>query len=207
MVSKELEQEFKQVITTITKEVTESVVQNSALLAVNKLNQSLQTLQEKSPALVNDIEKAGKLYTDIAQQSSQSLNNFNQHIDNWQKQQIKFLEEIKQKNSLINTALQKNAEQQSEAINHLQVLIRTNSNEQKNLISQTEYTLKSQDNDLKLSLVTVNKKVDTIASFLNIQNEAIEKKLKFLKILIFLNLFILIFLCAYIAYKVIYVGY
>lgn len=207
MVSKELEQEFKQVITTITKEVTESVVQNSALLSVNKLNQSLQTLQEKSPALVNDIEKAGKLYTDIAQQSSQSLNNFNQHIDNWQKQQIKFLEEIKQKNSLINTALQKNAEQQSEAINHLQVLIRTNSNEQKNLISQAEYTLKSQDNDLKLSLVTVNKKVDTIASFLNIQNEAIEKKLKFLKILIFLNLFILIFLCAYIAYKVIYVGY
>lgn len=205
--SKELEQEFKQVITTITKEVTESVVQNSALLSVNKLNQSLQTLQEKSPALVNDIEKAGKLYTDIAQQSSQSLNNFNQHIDNWQKQQIKFLEEIKQKNSLINTALQKNAEQQSEAINHLQVLIRTNSNEQKNLISQAEYTLKSQDNDLKLSLVTVNKKVDTIASFLNIQNEAIEKKLKFLKILIFLNLFILIFLCAYIAYKVIYVGY
>lgn len=207
MVSKELEQEFKQVITTITKEVTESVVQNSALLSVNKLNQSLQTLQEKSPALVNDIEKAGKLYTDIAQQSSQSLNNFNQHIDNWQKQQIKFLEEIKQKNSLINTALQKNAEQQSEAINHLQVLIRTNSNEQKNLISQAEYTLKSQDNDLKLSLVTVNKKVDTIASFLNIQNEAIEKKLKFLKILIFLNLFILIFLCAYIAYKVIYVDY
>lgn len=205
--SKELEQEFKQVITTITKEVTESVVQNSALLSVNKLNQSLQTLQEKSPALVNDIEKAGKLYTDIAQRSSQSLNNFNQHTDNWQKQQIKFLEEIKQKNSLINTALQKNAEQQSEAINHLQVLIRTNSNEQKNLISQAEYTLKSQDNDLKLSLVTVNKKVDTIASFLNIQNEAIEKKLKFLKILIFLNLFILIFLCAYIAYKVIYVGY
>lgn len=53
--SKELEKEFTKVIASVTKDVTESVVRDSALASVKELNESLQTLKKDSPKLVTDI--------------------------------------------------------------------------------------------------------------------------------------------------------
>ena len=85
--SKELEQEFTKVISSVTKEITESVVRDSALASVKELNESLQALKKDSPRLVKDIEKAEAMYADVSQHALDNMQRFADFISSWQEQQ------------------------------------------------------------------------------------------------------------------------
>ena len=114
VVSKELEQEFTKVISAVTKEVTESVVRDSALASVKELNESLQALKKDSPKLVTDIEKAETMYADVSQHALDNMQRF------WQEQQLELLKEISHRNDVVSTWLQQSDKRRIEEIKALQ---------------------------------------------------------------------------------------
>ncbi len=118
--SKELEKEFTKVIASVTKDVTESVVRDSALASVKELNESLQTLQKDSPKLVTDIEKAGNIYTKVSHEAMENMQNFSDFISKWQEQQSKILEEISKRNDIIFSWLKQSEKRRIEDIKTLQ---------------------------------------------------------------------------------------
>ena len=110
IVSKELEKEFTKVIASVTKDITESVVRDSALASVKELNESLKTLKNDSPKLVKDIEKAGNMYTNVSHEAMENMKLFltlslNGRVDN-QKFWKRFL--IEMTSSLLVLSNQKN---------------------------------------------------------------------------------------------------
>lgn len=119
LVANELEQEFMKTIEEVTKDVTESVVKDSALKAVNDLNKTLQTLKKDSKDLVTDIRQAKGMYHDVAAHSQQSLQHFSEHLDTWQGQQEQLLKAIDSRNrGLLNRieAIEKKQEQHDNAL-------------------------------------------------------------------------------------------
>ena len=119
VVSKELEQEFTKVIASVTKEVTESVVRDSALASVKELNESLQMLKKDSPRLVKDIEKAETMYADVSQHALDNMQRFSDFISTWQEQQLELLKEISHRNDVVSTWLQQSDKRRIEEIQAL----------------------------------------------------------------------------------------
>lgn len=120
VVSKELEQEFTKVIASVTKEVTESVVRDSALASVKELNESLQMLKKDSPKLVKDIEKAETMYADVSQHALDNMQRFADFISSWQEQQLELLKEISHRNDVVSTWLQQSDKRRIEEIKAFQ---------------------------------------------------------------------------------------
>ena len=111
--SKELEKEFTKVIASVTKDVTESVVRDSALASVKEFIESLQKL-------VKDIEKAGNMYTKVSHEAMENMQNFSDFISKWQEQQSKILEEISKRNDIIFSWLKQSEKRRIEDIKTLQ---------------------------------------------------------------------------------------
>ena len=120
IVSKELEKEFTKVIASVTKDITESVVRDSALASVKELNESLKTLKNDSPKLVKDIEKAGNMYTNVSHEAMENMKLFSDFISKWQGRQSKILEEISNRNDIIFAWLKQSEKRRIEDIKTLQ---------------------------------------------------------------------------------------
>ena len=118
--SKELEQEFTKVISSVTKEITESVVRDSALASVKELNESLQALKKDSPRLVKDIEKAEAMYADVSQHALDNMQRFADFISSWQEQQSELLKEIGNRNDMVSRWLQQSEKRRIENVKSLQ---------------------------------------------------------------------------------------
>lgn len=119
-VSKELEQEFSKVIATVTKEVTESVVRDSALSSVNNLNESLKELKKSSPKLVKDIKEAETAYTNVSKHAIDNMQHFSDFISKWQREQKKLLKEISDRNDIVAQWLKQSDQKRFEDIKNLQ---------------------------------------------------------------------------------------
>ncbi|NME29009.1 hypothetical protein HF872_10315 [Megasphaera hexanoica] len=193
VVSKELEQEFTKVISSVTKEVTESVVRDSALASVKELNESLQALKKDSPRLVKDIEKAEAMYADVSQHALDNMQRFADFISSWQEQQLELLKEIGNRNDMVSRWLQQSEKRRIENVKSLQ----HQGEEQKKELDDIRQGVKlvfhhSLDMEKKINAEHLEQ-VKTLAAY----DAALSSKLTTLKVLAGINFVILAALAGY----------
>ena len=191
--SKELEQEFTKVISSVTKEITESVVRDSALASVKELNESLQALKKDSPRLVKDIEKAEAMYADVSQHALDNMQRFADFISSWQEQQLELLKEIGNRNDLVSLWLQQSEKRRIENVKSLQ----HQGEEQKKELDDIRQGVKlvfhhSLDMEKKINAEHLEQ-VKTLAAY----DAALSSKLTTLKVLAGINFVILAALAGY----------
>lgn len=191
--SKELEQEFTKVISSVTKEITESVVRDSALASVKELNESLQALKKDSPKLVKDIEKAEAMYADVSQHALDNMQRFADFISSWQEQQLELLKEIGNRNDMVSRWLQQSEKQRIENVKSLQ----HQGEEQKKELDDIRQGVKlvfhhSLDMEKKINAEHLEQ-VKTLAAY----DAALSSKLTTLKVLAGINFVILAALAGY----------
>lgn len=191
--SKELEQEFTKVISSVTKEVTESVVRDSALASVKELNESLQALKKDSPRLVKDIEKAEAMYADVSQHALDNMQRFADFISSWQEQQLELLKEIGNRNDMVSRWLQQSEKRRIENVKSLQ----HQGEEQKKELDDIRQGVKlvfhhSLDMEKKINAEHLEQ-VKTLAAY----DAALSSKLTTLKVLAGINFVILAALAGY----------
>ena len=196
-VSKDLEQEFSKVIATVTKEVTESVVRDSALSSVNNLNESLKELKKSSPKLVKDIKEAETAYTNVSKHAIDNMQHFSDFISKWQREQKKLLKEISDRNDIVAQWLKQSDQKRFEDIKNLQ------KSTIKEFVQQNE---KLQDllNDLNSEITLTHNIEDQIKSnqqeLLNaLKNNhlTLSSNMKILKVIAGINFLILASLAGY----------
>jgi len=192
-VSKELEQEFTKVISSVTKEITESVVRDSALASVKELNESLQALKKDSPRLVKDIEKAEAMYADVSQHALDNMQRFADFISSWQEQQLELLKEIGNRNDMVSRWLQQSEKRRIENVKSLQ----HQGEEQKKELDDIRQGVKlvfhhSLDMEKKINAEHLEQ-VKTLAAY----DAALSSKLTTLKVLAGINFVILAALAGY----------
>ena len=193
VVSKELEQEFTKVISSVTKEITESVVRDSALASVKELNESLQALKKDSPRLVKDIEKAEAMYADVSQHALDNMQLFADFISSWQEQQSELLKEIGNRNDMVSRWLQQSEKRRIENVKSLQ----HQGEEQKKELDDIRQGVKlvfhhSLDMEKKINAEHLEQ-VKTLAAY----DAALSSKLTTLKVLAGINFVILAALAGY----------
>lgn len=193
VVSKELEQEFTKVISSVTKEITESVVRDSALASVKELNESLQALKKDSPRLVKDIEKAEAMYADVSQHALDNMQRFADFISSWQEQQLELLKEIENRNDMVSRWLQQSEKRRIENVKSLQ----HQGEEQKKELDDIRQGVKlvfhhSLDMEKKINAEHLEQ-VKTLAAY----DAALSSKLTTLKVLAGINFVILAALAGY----------
>ena len=193
VVSKELEQEFTKVISSVTKEITESVVRDSALASVKELNESLQALKKDSPRLVKDIEKAEAMYADVSQHALDNMQRFADFISSWQEQQSELLKEIGNRNDMVSRWLQQSEKRRIENVKSLQ----HQGEEQKKELDDIRQGVKlvfhhSLDMEKKINAEHLEQ-VKTLAAY----DAALSSKLTTLKVLAGINFVILAALAVY----------
>lgn len=191
--SKELEQEFTKVISSVTKEITESVVRDSALASVKELNESLQVLKKDSPRLVKDIEKAEAMYADVSQHALDNMQRFADFISSWQEQQSELLKEIGNRNDMVSRWLQQSEKRRIENVKSLQ----HQGEEQKKELDDIRQGVKlvfhhSLDMEKKINAEHLEQ-VKTLAAY----DAALSSKLTTLKVLAGINFVILAALAGY----------
>ncbi len=191
--SKELEQEFTKVISSVTKEITESVVRDSALASVKELNESLQALKKDSPRLVKDIEKAEAMYADVSQHALDNMQRFADFISSWQEQQSELLKEIGNRNDMVSRWLQQSEKRRIENVKSLQ----HQGEEQKKELDDIRQGVKlvfhhSLDMEKKINAEHLEQ-VKTLAAY----DAALSSKLTTLKVLAGINFVILAALAGY----------
>ena len=191
--SKELEQEFTKVISSVTKEITESVVRDSALASVKELNESLQALKKDSPMLVKDIEKAEAMYADVSQHALDNMQRFADFISSWQEQQSELLKEIGNRNDMVSRWLQQSEKRRIENVKSLQ----HQGEEQKKELDDIRQGVKlvfhhSLDMEKKINAEHLEQ-VKTLAAY----DAALSSKLTTLKVLAGINFVILAALAGY----------
>lgn len=191
--SKELEQEFTKVISSVTKEITESVVRDSALASVKELNESLQALKKDSPRLVKDIEKAEAMYADVSQHALDNMQRFADFISSWQEQQLELLKEIGNRNDMVSRWLQQSEKRRIENVKSLQ----HQGEEQKKELDDIRQGVKlvfhhSLDMEKKINAEYLEQ-VKTLAAY----DAALSSKLTTLKVLAGINFVILAALAGY----------
>lgn len=191
--SKELEQEFTKVISSVTKEITESVVRDSALASVKELNESLQALKKDSPRLVKDIEKAEAMYADVSQHALDNMQRFADFISSWQEQQLELLKEIGNRNDMVSQWLQQSEKRRIENVKSLQ----HQGEEQKKELDDIRQGVKlvfhhSLDMEKKINAEHLEQ-VKTLAAY----DAALSSKLTTLKVLAGINFVILAALAGY----------
>ncbi len=191
--SKELEQEFTKVISSVTKEITESVVRDSALASVKELNESLQALKKDSPRLVKDIEKAEAMYADVSQHALDNMQRFADFISSWQEQQLELLKEIGNRNDMVSRWLQQSEKRRIENVKSLQ----HQGEEQKKELDDIRQGVKlvfhhSLDMEKKINAEHLEQ-VKTLAAY----DAALSSKLTTLKVLAGINFVILAALAGY----------
>ena len=191
--SKELEQEFTKVISSVTKEITESVVRDSALASVKELNESLQALKKDSPRLVKDIEKAEAMYADVSQHALDNMQRFADFISSWQEQQSELLKEIGNRNDMVSRWLQQSEKRRIENVKSLQ----HQGEEQKKELDDIRQGVKlvfhhSLDMEKKINAEHLEQ-VKTLAAY----DAALSSKLTTLKALAGINFVILAALAGY----------
>lgn len=195
--SKELEKEFTKVIASVTKDVTESVVRDSALASVKELNESLQTLKKDSPKLVTDIEKAGNMYTKVSNEAMGNMQKFSDFISKWQEQQTKILEEISKRNDIISSWLKQSEKRRIEDIKTLQKS--TN-----DALDQQHAELQKILRGLEMrgqQIIAIDKQIESnhqeLMKSQKYWHEAISSKVTTLKVLTSINLLVLAALAGY----------
>ena len=191
--SKELEQEFTKVISSVTKEITESVVRDSALASVKELNESLQALKKDSPRLVKDIEKPEAMYADVSQHALDNMQRFADFISSWQEQQSELLKEIGNRNDMVSRWLQQSEKRRIENVKSLQ----HQGEEQKKELDDIRQGVKlvfhhSLDMEKKINAEHLEQ-VKTLAAY----DAALSSKLTTLKVLAGINFVILAALAGY----------
>lgn len=191
--SKELEQEFTKVISSVTKEITESVVRDSALASVKELNESLQALKKDSPRLVKDIEKVEAMYADVSQHALDNMQRFADFISSWQEQQSELLKEIGNRNDMVSRWLQQSEKRRIENVKSLQ----HQGEEQKKELDDIRQGVKlvfhhSLDMEKKINAEHLEQ-VKTLAAY----DAALSSKLTTLKVLAGINFVILAALAGY----------
>ena len=191
--SKELEQEFTKVISSVTKEITESVVRDSALASVKELNESLQALKKDSPRLVKDIEKAEAMYADVSQHALDNMQRFADFISSWQEQPLELLKEIENRNDMVSRWLQQSEKRRIENVKSLQ----HQGEEQKKELDDIRQGVKlvfhhSLDMEKKINAEHLEQ-VKTLAAY----DAALSSKLTTLKVLAGINFVILAALAGY----------
>lgn len=193
VVSKELEQEFTKVIASVTKEVTESVVRDSALASVKELNESLQALKKDSPRLVTDIEKAETMYADVSQHALDNMQRFADFISSWQEQQSELLKEIGNRNDMVSRWLQQSEKRRIENVKSLQHQGEEQKKELDDILQGVKLVLQhSLDMEKKINAEHLEQ-VKTLAAY----DAALSSKLTTLKVLAGINFVILAALAGY----------
>lgn len=191
--SKELEQEFTKVISSVTKEVTESVVRDSALASVKELNESLQALKKDSPRLVKDIEKAEAMYADVSQHALDNMQRFADFISSWQEQQSELLKEIGNRNDMVSRWLQQSEKRRIENVKSLQHQGEEQKKELDDILQGVKLVLQhSLDMEKKINAEHLEQ-VKTLAAY----DAALSSKLTTLKVLAGINFVILAALAGY----------
>ena len=187
VVSKELEQEFTKVISSVTKEITESVVRDSALASVKELNESLQALKKDSPRLVKDIEKAEAMYADVSQHALDNMQRFADFISSWQEQQSELLKEIGNRNDMVSRWLQQSEKRRIENVKSLQHQGEEQKKELDDILQGVKLVLQhSLDMEKKINAEHLEQ-VKTLAAY----DAALSSKLTTLKVLAGINFVIL----------------
>ncbi|MFG6272523.1 hypothetical protein ACG98G_02690 [Megasphaera hexanoica] len=193
VVSKELEQEFTKVISSVTKEITESVVRDSALASVKELNESLQALKKDSPRLVKDIEKAEAMYADVSQHALDNMQRFADFISSWQEQQSELLKEIGNRNDMVSRWLQQSEKRRIENVKSLQHQGEEQKKELDDILQGVKLVLQhSLDMEKKINAEHLEQ-VKTLAAY----DAALSSKLTTLKVLAGINFVILAALAGY----------
>lgn len=193
VVSKELEQEFTKVISSVTKEITESVVRDSALASVKELNESLQALKKDSPRLVKDIEKAEAMYADVSQHALDNMQRFADFISSWQEQQLELLKEIGNRNDMVSRWLQQSEKRRIENVKSLQHQGEEQKKELDDILQGVKLVLQhSLDMEKKINAEHLEQ-VKTLAAY----DAALSSKLTTLKVLAGINFVILAALAGY----------
>lgn len=191
--SKELEQEFTKVISSVTKEITESVVRDSALASVKELNESLQALKKDSPRLVKDIEKAEAMYADVSQHALDNIQRFADFISSWQEQQSELLKEIGNRNDMVSRWLQQSEKRRIENVKSLQHQGEEQKKELDDILQGVKLVLQhSLDMEKKINAEHLEQ-VKTLAAY----DAALSSKLTALKVLAGINFVILAALAGY----------
>lgn len=191
--SKELEQEFTKVISSVTKEITESVVRDSALASVKELNESLQALKKDSPRLVKDIEKAEAMYADVSQHALDNMQRFADFISSWQEQQSELLKEIGNRNDMVSRWLQQSEKRRIENVKSLQHQGEEQKKELDDILQGVKLVLQhSLDMEKKINAEHLEQ-VKTLAAY----DAALSSKLTTLKVLAGINFVILAVLAGY----------
>ena len=191
--SKELEQEFTKVISSVTKEITESVVRDSALASVKELNESLQALKKDSPRLVKDIEKAEAMYADVSQHALDNMQRFADFISSWQEQQSELLKEIGNRNDMVSRWLQQSEKRRIENVKSLQHQGEEQKKELDDILQGVKLVLQhSLDMEKKINAEHLEQ-VKTLAAY----DAALSSKLTTLKVLAGSNFVILAALAGY----------
>lgn len=191
--SKELEQEFTKVISSVTKEITESVVRDSALASVKELNESLQALKKDSPRLVKDIEKAEAMYADVSQHALDNMQRFADFISSWQEQQLELLKEIGNRNDMVSRWLQQSEKRRIENVKSLQHQGEEQKKELDDILQGVKLVLQhSLDMEKKINAEHLEQ-VKTLAAY----DAALSSKLTTLKVLAGINFVILAALAGY----------
>lgn len=191
--SKELEQEFTKVISSVTKEITESVVRDSALASVKELNESLQALKKDSPKLVKDIEKAEAMYADVSQHALDNMQRFADFISSWQEQQSELLKEIGNRNDMVSRWLQQSEKRRIENVKSLQHQGEEQKKELDDILQGVKLVLQhSLDMEKKINAEHLEQ-VKTLAAY----DAALSSKLTTLKVLAGINFVILAALAGY----------
>lgn len=191
--SKELEQEFTKVIASVTKEVTESVVRDSALASVKELNESLQALKKDSPRLVTDIEKVETMYADVSQHALDNMQRFADFISSWQEQQSELLKEIGNRNDMVSRWLQQSEKRRIENVKSLQHQGEEQKKELDDILQGVKLVLQhSLDMEKKINAEHLEQ-VKTLAAY----DAALSSKLTTLKVLAGINFVILAALAGY----------
>lgn len=191
--SKELEQEFTKVISSVTKEITESVVRDSALASVKELNESLQALKKDSPMLVKDIEKAEAMYADVSQHALDNMQRFADFISSWQEQQSELLKEIGNRNDMVSRWLQQSEKRRIENVKSLQHQGEEQKKELDDILQGVKLVLQhSLDMEKKINAEHLEQ-VKTLAAY----DAALSSKLTTLKVLAGINFVILAALAGY----------
>lgn len=191
--SKELEQEFTKVISSVTKEITESVVRDSALASVKELNESLQALKKDSPKMVKDIEKAEAMYADVSQHALDNMQRFADFISSWQEQQSELLKEIGNRNDMVSRWLQQSEKRRIENVKSLQHQGEEQKKELDDILQGVKLVLQhSLDMEKKINAEHLEQ-VKTLAAY----DAALSSKLTTLKVLAGINFVILAALAGY----------
>lgn len=191
--SKELEQEFTKVISSVTKEITESVVRDSALASVKELNESLQALKKDSPRLVKNIEKAEAMYADVSQHALDNMQRFADFISSWQEQQSELLKEIGNRNDMVSRWLQQSEKRRIENVKSLQHQGEEQKKELDDILQGVKLVLQhSLDMEKKINAEHLEQ-VKTLAAY----DAALSSKLTALKVLAGINFVILAALAGY----------